>query len=192
MFDIISSPIAGLLETVFKEIHTENQRKHEQSIKELDIINNSQLRDNYVQQLLLDKFLAPIENAQRQLQNTAKHSQFMAEAVNHYYKDHQLSKEEAQKIAQQFRFLAIQISHIDSLYDLKVAYRATTLFAQYISKFQHRERQYSLEHGIRKGILDPLNDCIAAENNFQRRVSLMNGDRDLDERKILSSEKMSD
>jgi hypothetical protein len=41
-------------------------------------------------------------------------------------------------------------------------------------------------------ILDPLNDCIAAENNFQRRVFLMNSDRNLEERKILSSEKMSD
>jgi hypothetical protein len=51
MFDLISSPIAGLLETVFKEIHAENQRKHEQSMKEIDTINNSQLRDTYVQQL---------------------------------------------------------------------------------------------------------------------------------------------
>ncbi|MGL5871988.1 MAG: hypothetical protein ACRC2R_06415 [Xenococcaceae cyanobacterium] len=183
--DIMLSPIAGLLETVFKEIHAENHRKHEKQMQELNIINNSQLRDDYVQQILLDKFLFPIENAQHQIQNTAKHAQYMAEAINYYHQDHKLSKEDAQKISQQFRFLAIQISSVDSLYELKVVYRATTLFAQYVSKFQHRERNYSLEHGIRKGILNPLNDCIAVEKNFKRRLSLMNGDRDMSDRMVI-------
>jgi hypothetical protein len=180
--DIMLSPIAGLLETVFKEIHAENHRKHEKQMQELNIINNSQLRDVYVQQILLDKFLCPIENAQHQIQNTAKHAQFLAEALNYYHQDHQLSKEDAQKVSQQFRFLAIQLSNADSLYELKIVYRAATLFAQYLSQFQHRERNYSLEHGIRKGILNPLNDCIAVEKNFQIRVTLMSGDRDTSDR----------
>lgn len=179
------SPIAGLLETVFKEIHAENQRKHEKQMQELNIINNSQLRDDYVRQLLLDKFLFPIENAQHQIQNTAKHAQFLAEAINYYHQDHKLSKEDGQKISQQFRFLAIQLSSVDSLYELKVVYRAATLFAQYLSKFQHREREYSLERSIRKNILDPLNDCIAVKKNFQRRIDLMNGDRDMSDRMVI-------
>lgn len=41
-----------------------------------------------------------------------------------------------------------------------------------MSRFRHREREYSLERSIRHGILNPLNDCIATENNLQRRATL--------------------
>jgi hypothetical protein len=140
------------------------------------MISNSQVRDAYAQQLLLDKFLAPVENAQHQIQNAAKHAQYMAEIVNYYYQDHGTSKEQAREIARQFRALAIKISQIDSLYELKIMYQAITIFSSQLSRFQHRERKYSWEREIRKGILDPLNTCIAVEKNFQRRIAFMTGE----------------
>jgi hypothetical protein len=56
-----------------------------------------------------------------------------------------------------------------------------------MSDFQHRERQYAIEHEIRKGILDSLGTCIAVENNFQRRVSFMNRGTNQPDNKSLPS-----
>ncbi|MBD1926478.1 hypothetical protein H6F74_09495 [Trichocoleus sp. FACHB-90] len=169
-------PLTGLFETIIKEVYAEKQRKHEQRMKELQIIADSSLRDAYVQQLLLDKFLAPVDNAQHQIQNTAKHAQYLAETFSYYYQDHGATKEEAKEICHQLRILAIKISQVDSLYELKVIYQAATLFVYQMSNFQHQERKYSLERAIRKNILDVLNTCIAVETNFQRRVDFMRVD----------------
>lgn len=118
--DLLVSPIAGLLQTIIQEAHAENQRRHEEKMAQIELIANSELRDSYVQQLLFDKFLAPVEQAQHDIQNTAKHAQYMAESINYYYRDHGLNKEQAKDISEQFRFLAVKISQIDSLYDLKL------------------------------------------------------------------------
>jgi hypothetical protein len=67
----------------------------------------------------------------------------------------------------------------DSLYDLKIIYQVVTVFTQQLSKFKHRERKYSWEREIRKGILDSLNTCIAIEKNFQRRVTSMTAESTL-------------
>jgi hypothetical protein len=171
--DLFISPIASLLQTVIQEAHAENQRKHEEKMAEIQLIANSELRDSYVQQLILDKFLTPIENAQYEIHNAAKHSQYMAEVINYHYGDHNLSKNQAKEVSQQFRFLAVKLSQIDSLYDLKLVYNATTIFAHRMADFQHRDRNYSIEREIRHGILDRLGICIALENNFQRRLSFM-------------------
>jgi len=138
-------PIPKLLDTILTEIYAENRRKHEERMAELQVISNSSLRDAYAQQLLLDRFLAPVENAQHSIQNAAKHAQYMAEVVNYYH-------------------------------HLKIIYQVVTVFTQQLSRFKHRERNYSWEREIRKGILDPLNTCIAVEKNFQRRVALMTGE----------------
>ena len=169
-------PIPKLLDTILTEIYAENRRKHEERMAELQIISNSSLRDAYAQQLLLDRFLSPVENAQHSIQNAAKHAQYMAEVVNYYHRDHGCSQEQAQEISRQFRALAVKISQIDSLYDLKIIYQVVTVFTQQLSRFKHRERNYSWEREIRKGILDPLNTCIAVEKNFQRRIALMTGE----------------
>jgi hypothetical protein len=174
IMDLFIVPLASLLQTIIQEAHAENQRRHEEKMAEINLIANSELRDCYVQQLLLDKFLAPIEHAQHKIQNAAKHAQYMAEAINYHYKDHNLTKEQARDVCQQFRFLAVKISQVDSLYDLKLIYKATTIFAHRMADFQHREREYSIERAIRKNILDSLGTCIAVENNFQRRLSFMN------------------
>lgn len=89
------SPIAGILEKFIDEAHADRRRKHEERMQELAMIANSSLRDDYIQQLLLDKFLAPVEKAQHKLQNTAQHAQWLAEKVNYYYYDHGASQEQA-------------------------------------------------------------------------------------------------
>lgn len=76
--------------------------------------------------------------------------------------------------------MAVQLSQVDSLYDLKLVYKAITIFAHRMADFQHRDRNYSLEKEIRKGILDNLGTCIALENNFQRRLSLMSNSQNVD------------
>ena len=158
--DLFVSPLANLLQTIIQESHRENQRRHEEKMAEINLIANSELRDSYVQQLLLDKFLAPIEKAQHDIQNAAKHAQYMAEAVNYYYQDHGLTIEQARDISQQFRFLGIKLAQIESLYDLKLIYEATTFFAHRMSEFKHRDRKYAIERAIRKHILDKLGTCI--------------------------------
>ena len=172
--DLFISPLASLLQTVIQETQAENQRRHEEKMSQINLIANSELRDNYVQQLILDKFLAPVEEAQHQIQNAAKHAQYMAESINYYYRDHHLSKEQAKDVCQQFRFLAVKIAEVDSLYDLKLIYQAVTLFAHRMSEFKHKDRKYSIERAIRKNILNRLSTCIAVENNFQCRLSLIN------------------
>ena len=110
--DLFISPLAGLLQTIIEESYKENQRKYEEKMAQINLIANSELRDSYVQQLLLDKFLAPIEKAQHDIQNAAKHSQYMAESVNYYYKHHGLTVKQARYISQQFRFLGIKLTQI--------------------------------------------------------------------------------
>ncbi|MGL5944087.1 MAG: hypothetical protein ACRC2S_27715 [Waterburya sp.] len=177
--DLFISPIASLLQTLIQETHAENQRKHEEKMAEIKLISNSEFRDSYVQQLILDKFLYPIEEAQHQIQNAAKHAQYMAEAINYHYEDHNLTKSQATEVCQQFRFMAVQLAQVDSLYDLKLIYNAITMFGQRMADFKHRDREYSIERAIRKKILDRLGTCIAIENNFQRRISLMNNSQNL-------------
>jgi hypothetical protein len=185
--DIFISPIASLLQTMIQEANAENKRRHEKKMAEIKLIANSKLRDSYVQQILLDKFLYPIEKAQHDLQNAAKHSQYMAEAVNYHYRDHSLTKEQARDISAQFRFLAIKIAQIDSLYDLKLIYEATTFFTHRLSEFKHLNREYSLENSIRKHILDKLGTCIAIENNFQRRLSYIEKNKNITENKEINA-----
>jgi hypothetical protein len=164
------NPVSGLLEKLIDEAHAERRRKHEERMQEIAMIANSNLRDDYVQQLLLDKFLAPIEKAQHKLQDAAKHAQWLAEMVNYYHHDHGATQEQGKEISGQLRILATKITEVNSLYDLKIIYKAATLFTHELSSFKHNDRKYSLERSVRDGILNILNTCIAVENNFQRRA----------------------
>ena len=96
----------------------------------------------------------------------------MAEIIGYHYADHGLTQEQASQVSTQFRFLALQLTEANSLYNLKLIYRAITLFLAQISVFKHREREYSIEREVRQGILDRLNTCIANYENFQRRTVL--------------------
>ncbi len=165
--------LSGLFERIIDEVSAEQRRQHELKLKELSIIENSSLRDEFVAQLLLDRVLAPIESAQHDIQNAAKHAQWLAEIVNYYFHDHGLSEEQGHELAAQFRQMAIAITKADSLHDLKQIYAAVSLFSDHASAFKHRTREYRLENTIRQNILNRLNTCIATEKNFQRRSALM-------------------
>jgi hypothetical protein len=163
--------------TLFSQILTQAQdearRHHEQKIKELSIIADSKLRDRLAAELLLDKMLAPIEHAQHQIQNAAKHAQWMAEAVMYYYGDHGLTEEQGREISQQFRLLAIELVEANSLASLKVVYKAITLFLNQIAHYKHRDRKFSISQSVRHGILDPLNSCIGNYENFGHRTAFL-------------------
>jgi secreted Zn-dependent insulinase-like peptidase len=48
----------GLFDRMVEKSARKQQYKHEQKMKELEIIYNSNLRDQYVYEMLLDKFLS--------------------------------------------------------------------------------------------------------------------------------------
>ena len=162
----------NLFNNILDQLQEEARRKHEEKLQELSIIADSNLRDQLAAELLMDKVLTPIENAQFQIQDAAKHAQYMAETIGYHYADHGLTQEQASQVSTQFRFLALQLTEANSLYNLKLIYRAITLFLDQISVFKHRERKYSIEREVRQGILDRLNTCIANYENFQRRTVL--------------------
>lgn len=167
----------NILQDIFELFYEEDRRKHELKLQELKIIANSKLRDQLALELLADRVLAPVEKAQFLIQDAAKHAQFLAEAIGHYYPDHGMTQREAKNISKQFRLLAIKLVEASSLHDLKIIYKAVTNFSDEISIFKHREAKYCLEHEIRQGILDRLNDCIAKYENFQRRMNLLDSNQ---------------
>ncbi|MEB3230690.1 MAG: hypothetical protein VKJ64_06760 [Leptolyngbyaceae bacterium] len=165
--------IAGLLDSIIEEMGAKDRREHERRMKELQMIENSNLRDEYAKQLLLDRILYPIEKAQHDIQNAAKHAQWLAEIVLFHYNDHGLTQEQAQELSRQLKLLAIQITHVDSLHDLKFVYAVVTMFNDKVSVFRHDKKEYSIHYNIRDHILNKLNSCIATGNNFKIREELM-------------------
>lgn len=91
--------IAGLLDSIIEEMGAKDRREHERRMKELQIIENSNLKDEYVKQLLLDRILYPVEKAQHDIQNAAKHAQWLSEIVLFHYKDHGLTQEQAYELS---------------------------------------------------------------------------------------------
>jgi hypothetical protein len=164
--------LAGLLDSIIEELGAKDRREHERRMKELQIIENSSLRDEYVKQLLLDRLLAPIEQAHYNIQNTAKHLQWLAPLVMCHHHDHGLTEEQGYELATQLQQLAILITNIDTLHDLKFAYAVTTLMTSKIYKFRHRDLNLSIGESIRKGVLEPLNTCIATQKNFEIRLKV--------------------
>lgn len=174
--NLIAFPIAGLLQSFIQEAHAKKQRKHEIRMAEIKLITDSRMRDRYVEQLILDKFLAPVEKAQHKIQDAAKYTQHLAESIRYDYKKYNLTIEEAQEIYQELKFLAIQITNIDSLYDMRIVYEAITNFCERIFVTE-KGREGSIERKLRKHILDKLNTCIAIEKNFQCRLYCMDIER---------------
>ncbi|MFH7241322.1 MAG: hypothetical protein ACHWZW_00580 [Spirulina sp.] len=171
--DMPASMIAGLLDSIIEEIGAKDRREHERRMKDLQIIENSSLKNEYVKQLLLDRLLYPVEKAQHEIQNAAKHAQWLSEIILFHYKDHGLNQEQAYEMSEQLKLLAIQITHADSLHDFKFAYAVITIFNNKISVFKHYKREFSIHYNIREHILNKLNACIATENNFRVRKELM-------------------
>jgi hypothetical protein len=80
--------IAGLLDSIIDELGAKDRRNHERRMKDLQIIENSSLKDEYVRQLLLDRLLYPIEQAQNDIQDTAKHAQWLSQIILFYPEEH--------------------------------------------------------------------------------------------------------
>ena len=167
--------LSGLLDSIIQEIGAEDRRKHEFRMQELKMIENSDLRDEYVKQLLLERILYPIEQANHDIQNAAKHAQWLSEIILFHYKDHKLTEEQAYELSKQLKLLAIKITDADSLHDLKLIYAVVTMFNDRISRFRHAERKYCIQYNIRHHILNNLNTCIATSQNFKIREELMRG-----------------
>lgn len=164
--------LSGLLESIIEELGAKDRREHERRMKELQIIENSNLRDEYVKQLLIDRLLAPIEKAHYDIQNTAKHLQYLAPLIVLHHQDHGLTEEQSYELASQLQQLAILITNIDTLHELKFAYAVTTLMTSKIYKFRHRDFKFSIGESIRKGVIEPLNTCIATQKNFEIRLKV--------------------
>ena len=165
--------IAGLLDSIIDELGAKDRRNHERRMKDLQIIENSSLKDEYVRQLLLDRLLYPIEQAQNDIQDTAKHAQWLSQIILFYHQEHGLTEEQAHELARELKLLAIRITHVDTLHDLRFVYAVTTIFCDKVSVFKHEKLEYRLEYNIRDKILNRLNTCIAAGNNFQVKKELM-------------------
>lgn len=171
-FNMSVPVIAGLLDSIIDELGAQDRRNHERRMKDLQIIENSNLKDEYVRQLLLDRILYPIEKAQHDIQDTAKHAQWLAQIIVFYHREHGLTEEQAHDLAQQLKLLAIQITYVDSLHDLKFAYAVATIFSDKVSVFKHEKLEYRIDYNIREKILNRLNTCIATGNNFKIREEL--------------------
>ncbi|MBP0002681.1 MAG: DUF4351 domain-containing protein [Cyanobacteria bacterium SBC] len=171
-----TSLVLGVFDRFVASVNASKQRKHERKMAELQLIANSNVRDEYARQLYLDRLLNPIEKAQKVMQNASKHGQWMADSINYYYPDHGLNEEQVKIVSCELRSLSISIAHSETLHDLKIVYEAASYLAHLLSHFKHRDRKYSIDRSIRKGILDPLNDCIGNERNFQRRLGFTYSD----------------
>ena len=64
----------NLFNKILDQLQEEARRKHEKKLQELSIIADSNLRDQLAAELLMDKVLTPVENAQFQIQDAAKHA----------------------------------------------------------------------------------------------------------------------
>lgn len=162
--------VAGLLTSIIEEVGAKERRQHDLRMKELEIIDNSDLRNQYVQQLMLNRVLAPIEKAQHEIHDSAKHAQWLSEVIVYYHGDHRMDVKKAHELSRELKLLAIQITNADTLYDLKLVYQVTTLFNDKVFVFRHADPDCSIHKEIRKGVLNRLNTCIADTKNFQIRI----------------------
>ena len=95
------------------------------------------------------------------VQKVAKHSHYLAEMVITYYKNHQCSRQEAEQLSLELNQLAMEISLIRSVYDLRIMYKVVTLFTHQISRFQHRKSKYRWNKSMREKMVNVLNDCLS-------------------------------
>lgn len=133
-------PLQGLTQKLIKEGKNCQDIKYSQRIEGNKILNESILK--YVQKV-------------------AKHSQYLSEVVITYYNDHECSRQEAEQLSAELNQLAMEISMIRSIYDLRLMYKVINLFTHQISQFQHRKSKYRWNNSMREKMLNVLNDCLA-------------------------------
>ena len=130
--------VAGLFDSIVSALVEQNRQEHERKMAEFEIIANSSERDNYARQLVLDRMLAPMEKAQREIQKAAQHAQWLSEKIEDYHKDHCMTIEQARDVERQLKLIAIRLTNITSRNDLMLIYDAITRYCLEISCFRHR------------------------------------------------------
>lgn len=176
MMDFIIDPthsLSGLLAAIIEEVGANEKREHEHRMKELELISNSGLRDVYVQQLMLNRLLYPVEQAQHEIHNSAKHAQWLSEMIVYHHAHHGMEMLTARELSRELKLLAIQIANANTLHELKLAYAIATLFNDKAFVFMHPDPKFSIHKEIREGILNRLNTCIATAKNFEMRRDLL-------------------
>ncbi len=133
-------PLKGLTSRLITEVEKSKDFKNFQSIKTNDKISNHSIR---------------------LIQETSQHSQYLSEVVITYYRDHNCPSHEADLLSTELKQLAISLSMIYTVHDLKKFYIVVTLFTHQISRFRHRERKYRWDYLMRKNMLDKLNNCLS-------------------------------
>ena len=101
------------------------------------------------------------ESTIKYIQKIAKQSNYLAEIVIEYHKDHGCSRQEADTLSAELNYLAIELSMIRSAFDLTIMYKVIALFLHQISRFQHKKSKYRWNNSMREKMLNVLNDCLA-------------------------------
>jgi hypothetical protein len=134
-------PLQGLTQKLITEV------KNEKDIK-------------YFAKVEANKFLN--ENSLKYVQNVAKHSQWLSETVVNCHNNHKCSPSEAELLATELRQLAMELSNIRTVYDLRIIYKVVTLFTYQISRFKHyKKTKYCWDYSMRNSMVNVLNDCLA-------------------------------
>lgn len=133
-------PLTGLTQRLITEIKNCQDIKYSQKIEGNKILTEGTLK--YVQKVV-------------------KHSQWLSEIVITYHNDHECSRQEAEQLSPELNQLAMELSMVRSVYDLRIMYKVVTLFTHQISRFQHRKSKYRWNNSMREKMLNVLNDCLS-------------------------------
>jgi len=159
----------GLLSSILTTLRKIREQEHIEHLAELSIIENSSQREEYARQLFANKILVPLEKVHQKIQDAGKEMQKRAERVGTYREKYELSTEEADIIARDFREIACRIAEINSFSDLKDIYRVISDYLNEVSSRQNPKWSQDVVYKIRKNILEPLSDSIAETNKFYMR-----------------------
>lgn len=134
-------PLKGLTSRLISEVENSKDFKNFQQIKTNDKISS---------------------NSIKKIQETSQHAQYLSEIVITYYRDHNCSSSEADLLSMELKQLAISLSMIYTVHDLRKFYIVVTLFTHQISRFKHYKKpKYSWNYSMRKSMLDKLNYCLS-------------------------------
>lgn len=138
-------PLEGLTERLIEEV---------KNSKDIQFFHKPE--DN---KILVEKSLESL----RKLTEIATHSKWLADQINQYYSHHsypngeKCTQEEAEKLVQELRQLAIHLAMVRYTYDLEIMYKVTYLFTYQVSRFRHyKEGKYNLSKSMRDKILNVL------------------------------------
>lgn len=132
-------PLSGLRQKLIEEAKNSNDIKYFKETGCYKTLSDSVLKD---------------------VQKTVKHSQYLAETVINYHRDHGCSRKEAEFLSIELNQLSIDLSMIRSAIDLRIMYNVVTLFTFQISRFKHRKTKYCWDKSMREKMSNVLSDCL--------------------------------